>query len=358
MSAPNLVGVESHEVACIFPMMGEDEFRDLVVDIEANGLREPIWIYQDKIIDGRNRYRACLEAGIEPRFQEWNGKGSPVDFVVSLNLKRRHLTSSQKAMVALEIERQLAIEAKQRQGTRTDIVEKILQCEPGRASIQAASIVGTNQHYVTDAKKIVEQAPELKEALLNGSLTIPEAKRQLGAPAALLSSESNEWFTPAEYVEAARELMGGIDIDPASCDLANRTVKASTFYDKNGLNQPWHGRIWLNPPYGFTWDHGPDYGRSNQELWSRKLRERYEIDLTVTEAILLVNSATEAKWFQPLYNYLICFTDHRIRFYNTQGGSSQPTQGNALVYFGKQRKQFIKLFSRFGTVIERARADE
>jgi ParB-like chromosome segregation protein Spo0J len=92
-----------HEVADIFPLMQGEEFSQLVNDIRAYGLREPIWIYQDKIIDGRNRYLACEVAGIEPEFREWNGDGSLVAFVVSLNLHRRHLDESQRSLVAAKI---------------------------------------------------------------------------------------------------------------------------------------------------------------------------------------------------------------------------------------------------------------
>jgi ParB-like chromosome segregation protein Spo0J len=106
--------MEFHEICNIFPMMSEEEYRQLVQDIKANGLREPIWTYQGKIIDGRNRYLACMELGIEPRYREWDGQGSLVQFVVSLNLHRRHLTSSQKAVIALEIEKWLAKEAEGR----------------------------------------------------------------------------------------------------------------------------------------------------------------------------------------------------------------------------------------------------
>src|SRR5205807_5405213 len=144
-------------------------------DIKANGLHQPIWTYQDKIIDGRNRYKACLEAGIEPQFREWNGEGSLIAFVVSLNLNRRHLTSSQKAMVALEVEKQLALEAEKRMlaGKALDPETKLSQ---GRSAHQAATITGTSGTYVKDAKRIAEKAPELKDAVLAGRLNIPDAK--------------------------------------------------------------------------------------------------------------------------------------------------------------------------------------
>ncbi len=211
-----------------------------------------------------------------------------------------------------------------------------------------------------------DKAPELTYTPHNGHYTPPAPSYPVptyeepisrpttapshGVPAALQSSESNEWFTPAEYIEAARDLMGRIDVDPASCELANKIIQAKTYYTKrdSGLAKSWAGRVWLNPPYGF------ENGTSNQELWTRVLIDRYRAGL-VREAVLLVNANTEAKWFQPLYDYLICLTDHRIRFYNASGESSQPTQGNALIYFGKQRGRFIEIFSRFGTVVERAR---
>jgi hypothetical protein len=107
--------MDFHEVAKLFPLIEGQEFEDLVKDIRENGLQQSIWTYQGKIIDGRNRYRACMRAGVTPHYQEWDGKGSLVAFAVSLNVKRRHLTSSQLSVIALGVERQLGDEAKERQ---------------------------------------------------------------------------------------------------------------------------------------------------------------------------------------------------------------------------------------------------
>src|SRR5262249_29148462 len=89
-----------HPVADLFPPMPDTEYEEFKNDIQANGQLVDGWTYQGKIIDGRNRYRACRELGVQPRFQEWDGRGSLVAFVISLNDRRRHLTPTQRAMLA------------------------------------------------------------------------------------------------------------------------------------------------------------------------------------------------------------------------------------------------------------------
>jgi len=87
--------LQTHPIADLMPSMSEEEYKNLIEDIKVNGLIEPIYLFEGKILDGRHRYRACVELGIEPRFEEYSGN-SPVSFVISKNLKRRHLTESQK----------------------------------------------------------------------------------------------------------------------------------------------------------------------------------------------------------------------------------------------------------------------
>lgn len=175
-----------HPVANIFPMMADAEFKELVADIKAHGLHEPIWLHEDQIIDGRNRYTACEQAGVAPEFVEWDGEGSLVEFVVSLNLHRRHLTSSQRAVVALDVLPMLEAEAKERQlatlkqnATVSQKVEQREKPNESKASDAAARLTGTNRQYVSDAKKIAEKSPELIEKVRTGKATIPQAKKEL-----------------------------------------------------------------------------------------------------------------------------------------------------------------------------------
>ena len=164
-----------HEACALFPMMKAADFQQLKTDIAANGLREAIWLHPDgSIIDGRNRHSACLELGIKPRFRTWDGSGSLVLFVVSLNLHRRHLTASQRAVVALDLLPMLEEEARQ----RMTLGKKFPRVDTGKAVQHAADKVNTNARYVSDAKKLAEQAPDLLAEVRTGEKTIPQAKRE------------------------------------------------------------------------------------------------------------------------------------------------------------------------------------
>ena len=95
-------GLRFHPLANVFPLLSDREHSELVADIRQRGLLEPIVLLGGLILDGRNRYRACVEAGVEPRFEEYEGS-DPASYVVSLNLRRRHLDESQRALVAAKL---------------------------------------------------------------------------------------------------------------------------------------------------------------------------------------------------------------------------------------------------------------
>lgn len=162
----------------------------------------------------------------------------------------------------------------------------------------------------------------------------------------LHSSKSNEWFTPIDKLEKVIEVLGQIDLDPASCPEAQVRVQAKRYFTRqeNGLLRPWHGKVFLNPPYGKT------ENRSNQGIWLQKLIDEYNKG-NVTEAILLTNAQTSEKWFQPLWQYTVCLTDHRIRFDHPDGCKQQPTHGNAFTYLGPNPEKFTQIFRQFGRCV-------
>lgn len=173
--------LDFHPVANIFPLMTGAEYDALVSDIAEHGLIEPVWLHPDgRIIDGRNRYRACCDLGLVPEYRTWAGDGSLVAFAVSLNLHRRHMTSSQLAVVALDILPMLEAEARERQkgGQGGVLLSQKIDEANGKASEQAAAMTGTNRQYVSEAKRIAQTAPDLIDKVRNGKATIPQVKKE------------------------------------------------------------------------------------------------------------------------------------------------------------------------------------
>lgn len=153
------------------------------------------------------------------------------------------------------------------------------------------------------------------------------------------NSKDDEWYTPEKYIEAARTVMGSIDLDPASNDFANETVKAKTFFDEeqNGLGQKWFGNIWLNPPYS----------TSLIQAFAEKLNSS-----DFEQGIVLVNNATETQWFKSLIEKAsaIVFSTGRIKYNKRDGEHGAPLQGQAFIYYGDNVEKFSSVFGKFGWV--------
>lgn len=141
--------MQIHPAAEMFPMMDDGAFEALASDIKANGQREPIIVHDGAILDGRNRYRACLHVGIDPEFMDWSGTGDPIAFVVSMNLHRRHLNESQRAMIAAKL-------VNMRQGERTDIQRGPSEYIPKVSQVQAAKLLNVSDRSVRNAKTIID----------------------------------------------------------------------------------------------------------------------------------------------------------------------------------------------------------
>lgn len=167
----------------------------------------------------------------------------------------------------------------------------------------------------------------------------------INTPAQLINQDSGkvEYYTPTFITDAARQVMGTIDLDPASSTMANQSVSAAEFYTiaDNGLAQDWYGRVWMNHPFG----------RKNNRRWINKLIWAYEVG-EVEQACCLTFASTSEQWFKPLYAYPICFLTPRTNFYLPDGTLKRGvTKGSVVTYFGHQVEEFIQAFQPLGNVM-------
>ena len=216
----DLDGGRVHPAADAFPLLGETDLQALADSIREHGQQQPLVVTWDEesgeriLLDGRNRLAACRLAGIDPIVEEWGGTGDPTDWVLSINLDRRHLTTSQRAAVAVGLMPLLSEQARQRQAEagRATAAGELPEFFPeaGEAREQAARQVGTNSRYVADACKIADAAPKLLALVRAGTLGIQDAKRALK-----LDDDAR-----AEVVEKAT------DVDPSDEDAVKALRKA------------------------------------------------------------------------------------------------------------------------------------
>lgn len=152
-----------------------------------------------------------------------------------------------------------------------------------------------------------------------------------------------EWYSPKPIVEAARHVLGRIDLDPASCEVANNVVKARSIYTvrEDGLKQPWQGRVFVNPPYS-----GKLISRFIEKLVA------HVRDGSVSEAIIVVNAMVEVRWFRTLADAsaAICFPAGRVKFWKPGKKTQSAPIGTAIVYCGSRPKRFHRAFHRIGHV--------
>lgn len=157
--------------------------------------------------------------------------------------------------------------------------------------------------------------------------------------------DSDAWCSPVEVIETVRLVLGTIELDPASNPVAQRTVRAETYYtaEDDGLAQRWSGKTWLNPPYSHPL----------VAQFATRLTLEHQLG-NVPEAILLVNNVTEVYWFQQCFDVAtaVCFPSYRFSFWHMERENRGNNRAQALFYFGPGYTRFQRYFGTlFGRVI-------
>jgi len=205
---------------------------------------------------------------------------------------------------------------------------------------QIAKAAGVSTGQVGMAEQVKKKSPELWEKAKAGEVSISSAYKTVNTHVGHNTGE-NEWYTPPQFVESARVVMGSIDLDPASSEIANRTVKSEKYYSKedNGLDLQWHGNVWMNPPYA----------QPLMSQFAEAVAAKHESG-EVNQAIVLVNNATETQWWQRMARCAsaVCFPKTRIRFLDPDGNPGAPLQGQSILYFGESKTVFVEEFSKYG----------
>ena len=161
-------------------------------------------------------------------------------------------------------------------------------------------------------------------------------------PAQLINQTSGDvdYFTPPHIVEAARDAMGSIDLDPASNVRANEIVKAGKFYSTGGLLRPWFGNVWMNHPFS----------RAENHLWITRLVESW-CSGAITAACCITYACTSEKWFAPLLDCPQCFLIPRTQYLLPDGSVKRGvTKGSVVTYLGRDVQRFAKAFRGLGSV--------
>lgn len=320
-----------HPAAELFPLIEGDPFAELVADIKANGQREACWLNRDGVLlDGRNRIRACQAAGVRPSFRQYDGDDE-VGFIVSLNLRRRHLSQEERAFLAVDLlehyERQgLAAKAaagssaapgrpsSAKDGLKSDHLSRD---NSRRSTARAAADVGVSRNLVAQAKRIVESAPDLVERVRSRQISMSKAETIVKNRAAgIEDSDGDSWFTPTWLFD---QLHLTFDMDVcAPRKPEQRTCPAALYYteDDDGLSQEWKGLVWCNPPY------------STPEPWADAI-------IRHDNGLLLTHMPNNAKWAVRAQRAALAVRlIQSMHFVRPNGATQRPGYSLMLLAFG------------------------
>lgn len=220
--------MKTHPIAAIFPLLEGAEFDALVADITAHGLIHPIVTFEEQILDGRNRWRACKAARVEPKFEKFRGK-DPVSYVISTNITRRHLNESQRAMAAAKL-----ANLDEGRPSKTLSIERVSQA-------QAAEKLNVSLGSLSRARTVLDTgAPELITAVNAGRMAVSAAAEIAALPkseqAAIVAKVERGEISGAHAKTEVRKATLKASLE----DIASKKAKAvQGVYDVIVIDPPW-----------------------------------------------------------------------------------------------------------------------
>jgi len=360
------------EFKALIPPLAPQERDQLEENLKADGCRDPIVTWQGWLLDGHNRFEICTRLGIEYRVTSLDlaDKAAALDWMDANQLGRRNLTPEQMSLLRGRIYNRSKKPAGGREGRDFSDGQNV---QPKAATHEtlgdrfgvSGKTVQRDGKFVSDIESLEQYSPGIGQRVMAGEVkrkdvaeaaeivsSIPESERTPEAVKEAIAHNhraqgtgDNEWYTPQEYIESARRVMGAIDLDPASSEVAQERVKAGAFFtiEDDGLLQPWQGRVWLNPPYA-----QPAIQHFMEKVTGEHLKG------AIRQAIVLTHNYTDTRWFHIGVSgaSAICFTRGRIGFLNPEGKKAAPTQGQAFFYYGESTAAFREEFSKYGFVVE------
>lgn len=348
------------EFATMIPPLSDEEFTLLEESILRDGCRDALVVWAEPciLLDGHNRKRICEAHGIPYATTtiELPNREAAEDWIDTNQLGRRNLTPDQASLLR---GRRYNRAKKAPYGRADRDFSGGNNCTPKTAERLAEQhgvsprTIKNDGQFARAVDELRPHVPDIERRVMTGDIPSrqevieaakePERAEELLRPHVANNGGNNEWYTPAEYIEAARAAMGGVDLDPASSDAANEVIHAAAYYtaEEDGLQQVWFGRVWMNPPYA----------QPLIQQFCEKLVDCVSCG-EVEQAVVLVNNATETAWFQMLAGVAsaICFPRGRVRFW-APDKIAAPLQGQAVLYIGHQADAFTEAFRGFGFMV-------
>lgn len=350
-----------NELRDLIPALTTDEYEQLEQNILEEGIRDSLIVWNKTIVDGHNRYNIALEHGLnyEIEEREFEDKNEVINWMIDNQLGRRNLSPQQQSYLRgkrYSQEKKSVNEFKGNQYSRSGGGQNVPQQKTAERLAKQYGVtdrtIKRDEQFSKGVDNIGRYQPELKNEILSGKSDFTnkevqsfskieepeeiEEKLTNRKPHVANNSGNNEWYTPPYYIDIARKVMGKIDTDPASSEIANKNVLASTYYtaENSGLDKEWFGNVWMNPPYA----------QPLISQFSEKLIEELENGNT-KQAMVLVNNATDTVWFNNLAKHAtaIWFIKGRIKFIDIHGNpGGAPLQGQCILYFGDNVENFTE----------------